>query len=98
MRTPIAAPVTAVVAAAALALIALLPGSGADAAVNIAPAAPAPAVEPVSNNCPRTILTERRIDAHATRYSTTYLYWVTARRTCPDGTTETYYYQEWRNS
>ena len=102
MRAPIAALTVAlaaaVVAAAALALIALLPGSGADAAVNIAPAAPAPAVEPVSNDCPRTILTERRIGAHATRYSTNYLYWVTARRTCPDGTTETYYYQEWRNS
>ena len=92
------APVAAVVAAAAVSLIALLPWGGADAAVNVTPAAPAPAVVPVSNDCPRTILSARRIDAHATRYSTTYLYWVTARRTCADGSTETYYYQEWRNN
>lgn len=92
------APIAALVVAAAVALIGLLPWSAADAAANIAPAAHALAVEPVSSNCPRTILSARRIDAHATRYSTTYLYWVTARRTCADGSTETYYYQEWRNS
>lgn len=96
MRAPIAAPVAAVVAAAAVSLIAMLPWGGVDAAVNVAPTAPV--VESVSSNCPRTILSARRIDAHATRYSTTYLYWVTARRTCADGSTETYYYQEWRNS
>ena len=88
--------VAALTAAAAIALIALLPWSGADAAVGIAPETPA--VAPVSGDCTRTELTARRIGAHATRYSTTYLYWVTARRTCSDGSTETYYYQEWRNS
>lgn len=86
----------AIVAAAAIALIALLPWSGADAAVGIAPETPV--VTPVSSDCTRTELTARRIGAHATRYSTTYLYWVTARRTCSDGSTETYYYQEWRNN
>ena len=90
------APVAAVVAAAAVSLIALLPWSDAGAVANVAPVAPV--VEPVSSNCPRTILSACRIDAHATRYSTTYLYWVTARRTCADGSTETYYYQEWRNN
>ena len=86
----------AIVAAAAIALIALLPWSGADAAVDTP--LETPVVAPVSSDCTRTELTARRIGAHATRYSTTYLYWVTARRTCSDGSTETYYYQEWRNN
>lgn len=85
----------AVIVAAAIALIVLLPWSGADAVANIPPETPA--VAHVSSDCTRTELTARRIGAHATRYSTTYLYWVTARRTCSDGSTETYYYQEWRN-
>lgn len=89
--------VAALAVAAAFVLITLLPWSGADATVNIAPSAPA-VVAPATDNCTRTELSARRIGAHATRYSTTYLYWVTARRTCPDGTTETYYYQAWRNS
>lgn len=86
----------AIVAAAAIALIALLPWSGADAAVDTP--RETPVVAHASSDCTRTELTARRIGAHATRYSTTYLYWVTTRRTCSDGSTETYYYQEWRNN